>query len=246
MLPSLEKHEQQPPPAPQTRLYLRYVIAIFLTLVLATMGLWVLFSSRLADVERIREQLNDRQTEIFNLANTLDALQTSPTIPVIGIVVSTTPSANSNLPMTSMAESPCAWRWATQTLPELSATIQAEFTLSDGVNIAASALAFGEECLNLDGTVRDFSVMQTDFNVAIILNETSDDGTLGNLLSSILAVLANYPPENTPGPQPGKINFSFNHGTLRREIHTQYEEAIAAYHNGLTGALLLTTLGAAS
>ena len=95
----------------------------------------------------------------------------------------------------------CAWMWATQALPQLSASIQQAVDAKGLLTVQISASAFGENCINSQtNQVRGFATTETDFNVRMTLTDPQDISLAGNELAGLLDVLADLPPESTPGP----------------------------------------------
>jgi hypothetical protein len=118
---------------------------------------------------------------------------------------------------------PCYYSWATQSLPELSAQVQAAMEAANLTGIRVIAEAYGENCYDSQTNLPvHFSAMETDFRVSIEVSTLSDTDLLGNLLEQILNVLDEFPPEMTPGPQPGYIGVRFVLG--EEEINLWFTE----------------------
>ncbi len=148
----------------------------------------------------------------------------------------------------------CGWQWATQPNEALSAEIQRRLAqLLTGIDaVMARAEIFGENCVNTDGSVRYFAGMQTDFRVNIRLQSWDDNNpAVQNVLSAlsreVLIVLADYPPEDTAGPNPGHIRINFSTAsapdTPVYSLWTAYTEAMTALNQNLSGTALLEALG---
>ncbi|MBZ0298576.1 MAG: hypothetical protein K8J31_02495 [Anaerolineae bacterium] len=149
---------------------------------------------------------------------------------------------------------PCGWQWATQPNPNLSAEIQQR--LADrlsGVQISeARAESYGENCLNADGSVRYFAAMQTDFRIIIRVEGLSAATSepvqeiLRPLADDVLAVLADYPPDDTPGPQPGMISLEFSAAAQESpsyRIWTRTDMAMQARNPQLSTSEFFNALG---
>ena len=80
---------------------------------------------------------------------------------------STTPTEAAN----PTAEEPCAYVWANQPLDAVSTALQAGLTAEQAKQIEFTASAYGENCLNADGSVRRFARMQTDLYVTVTLED---------------------------------------------------------------------------
>ncbi len=139
----------------------------------------------------------------------------------------------------------CSWQWATDSLPELSAQIQNVINGNGITGVTVEAAAYGENCIpSVEDATGYFAAMETDFGVTAQIADLNDAETMGNILADVLAVLADFPPENTPGPNPGRITFIFSTPQQeRRQFTAYYTEAVEAVQNGLRGAELLDTLG---
>lgn len=148
----------------------------------------------------------------------------------------------------------CGWQWATQPDEALTRELQTRLTpaLNGIYEVRIRAEIFGENCLNNDGSVRYFVGMQTDFQVNIQLqsweanNPTAVDSALSALVREVLAVLADYPPEVTAGPNAGHIRIDFSTAESADNgvysIWIGYVEAMNALDQHLTGTALLEAL----
>ncbi len=138
---------------------------------------------------------------------------------------------------------PCAFRWASQPLPDLTAQLS-EALAQAGLEVAsARAEAYGENCVDENGQVVYFATMETDFRVTLNVARLDDEAELGRLLDMTLAVLDKFPPEETPGPQPGYIGIAFeaaSGGMLN--LWFQASRADALRRQGLGGVELLEAL----
>ncbi|MEJ5225435.1 MAG: hypothetical protein WHV44_13340 [Anaerolineales bacterium] len=145
-------------------------------------------------------------------------------------------------PDPSNPESPCGWVWASQTLPELSQSVENALRANGLPDASARAEAYGEDCVDSAGNIVRSATMQTDFYITLPAAHLSDSAELGALLEATLDVLAQFPPSQTPGPQPGYIGIAFqaNGEELRLWISpTRLAELRAS---GLSGAALFEAL----
>jgi hypothetical protein len=156
------------------------------------------------------------------------------------------------LPSTTTIESAaCGWMWATQINPELSAQVQQQLmqVLVTVDSVEARAEAFGENCLNADGSVRYFATMQTDFRVMVQISSLplndlpAAEVIVAPIMLDILRVLADYPVGQTPGPMPGQISIEFPAGNKPYWLAVDYNTAMDALDQNLTGNDLLDALG---
>jgi len=137
----------------------------------------------------------------------------------------------------------CYYNWATQPLPELSAQVQIEMETSGLKDITVRAEAFGENCYDSQtNELISFSAMETDFRIAVRVADLDDKDNLGDLLEKILIALDEFPPEATPGPQPGIVSISFQSGGGDMNLQFSFAEGKSAREGGLQGAALLDEL----
>lgn len=134
----------------------------------------------------------------------------------------------------------CYFNWATQPLDDLSTHVQAAMQeVQPGAE--ARAEAYGEDCIYADGHA-DFHAMETDFHVALKVADANDPAELGGLIRRSMDLLASrFPTGQTPGPQPGRVNFRFLSPSAEKNLPVQ----VADYQNlpsGLTDAEIYQTL----
>lgn len=127
----------------------------------------------------------------------------------------------------------CAWVWATESLAELTAQVQDALDEA-GLEASVDASAFGENCLNPDGSVRYFATMQTDFDMTV-------DALTDDTILAVLRVLARFPVESTPGPMPGRVTIRF--ADSGQQLQFQYDQGLDVLNRDLTGRVLLEALG---
>lgn len=102
----------------------------------------------------------------------------------------------------------CGYQWAYQDTPELSVdflqSLQALQPEAQG-----NAFAFGENCLNGDGSIRRFIPMETDFNITLQVNDIADESELGEWIVKVMRIIDDIPPEQIIGPRPGRVSLGF-------------------------------------
>jgi hypothetical protein len=110
----------------------------------------------------------------------------------------------------------CAYRWAYQDLPDLSNEFQSAL---QGLQPGATgyAIAFGEDCVHDDGSAT-FVPMETDFNITLPVDDTTNEAELGDWIVRVMQVIANIPPEKITGPRPGRVSLLFESGAERTGI----------------------------
>ena len=138
---------------------------------------------------------------------------------------------------------PCYYNWDTQSLPDLSAQIQAAIQAAGLTNVTADAEAYGESCYDAQiNKPLSFSAMETDFRVTARVQTLTDKDQLGNLLEQILIVLDGFPTEMTPGPQPGYIGVTFQAGSEELQLWFTFTDGESARATGLHSRALLEDL----
>jgi hypothetical protein len=142
------------------------------------------------------------------------------------------PDGNSSLPTTEPYS--CGYQWAYQDLPELSSdfltSLQALQPEAQG-----NAFAFGENCLRADGSVDRFIPMETDFNITLQVNNTSNASELGEWIVKVMKVINDIPVDQIIGPRPGRVSLRFQSNSA--EAHTTfYIDQYRALSPGLSNA----------
>lgn len=129
-------------------------------------------------------------------------------------------------------------------MPELTNQVQAALEAAGIPGASANVYAFGEDCFDPQtGTVMRFATMETDFDIQLHVASLQDLDALGNLAEQVLAVLDTFPPDSTPGPQPGRIGLIFSRGKEQHRLYFMLEQAEEARGRGLSGRALLEALG---
>ena len=136
----------------------------------------------------------------------------------------------------------CAWSWATQSLPDLTAEIQTAMEAAGLTGITARAEAYGENCITANGAVDHFATMETDFRIRVEVPDLNDTAVLGDLLERILIVLDAYPPGIAPGPNAGYVGITYVSGTTESNLWFTVYEGESARALGLHGADLYNEL----
>jgi hypothetical protein len=126
----------------------------------------------------------------------------------------------------------CGYQWATQELPELSASFQQSIQALQP-EAQASARAFGENCVRADGKVADFLAMETDFNVALRVDDLANESVLGRWIVQIMQVIENIPADQIAGPRPGRVSIVFQSSTAQAVINfyiNQYQDLPSGFN----------------
>jgi hypothetical protein len=114
------------------------------------------------------------------------------------------------IPTTAVPSYPqqCGYQWAQKDLPELSSSFQQSIQMLQP-EAQASAYAFGEDCLQSDGSVAGFSAMETDFNVTLQVTDLANESDLGEWIVKVMQVIKSIPQEQIVGPRPGRVSIRF-------------------------------------
>lgn len=131
----------------------------------------------------------------------------------------------------------CAYMWAYQDLPEISA--QLDQAIKEIIpEASAHATAFGEDCVYADGR-RVFGAMETDIYVTLPVDDLNDTEALGDQVAGIMTViLQRFPPGSVPGGTDGFVEFRFEASdggsTILRVAISRYRHEA----QGMTGSEL--------
>jgi hypothetical protein len=102
----------------------------------------------------------------------------------------------------------CAYQWATQEMPELSAQFLADLQVLQP-EAQGSVFAFGENCSQANSHIIRFIPMETDFNVTLPVSDIMDKAELGGWIVKIMQVIDSVPPDQIMGPRPGRVSIGF-------------------------------------
>lgn len=163
--------------------------------------------------------------------------------PGVTLVPVTAPAQITDTPSQDYTYTECGFVWAREPLGDLSKEFDAALK---EVQPQASgyAEAYGENCINNQGEVVRFAAMETDYYVTLEVENLEDKEALGLLSEQVLGVLAQFPVEDTPGPQPGYVGITFEAPTGELRLWFTRVDAEAALKNGLHGEELFNALQA--
>ena len=147
-----------------------------------------------------------------------------------------------NLPGVAQTQAPsppgdCYYVWASHDLPDLSREVNRALSKMDPA-VTGSAHAFGEDCIDAAGN-SVFLTKETDFRVTVQVGSLRDEAALGFWIVKVMAVIEGLPPAGVPGPQPGRVEFTFQKNK-NEVLHIQV--SIQEYRDlepGISGAELL-------
>jgi hypothetical protein len=155
----------------------------------------------------------------------------------------TAPVILTDTPVQDIPSTECGFVWAREPQPELSQEF--DKALKKALPQASGrAEAYGENCLNSQGQVVRFAAMETDYYVTLQVETLEDKQALGKLIEQVLGVLAQFPVETTPGPQPGYVGIAFKAPSDELNLWFTRRDAEAALENGLRGEELFNSLQA--
>ena len=120
----------------------------------------------------------------------------------------------------------CGYQWANEDLPELSGSFQQSIQVLQP-EAQASAYAFGENCVRSDGSVASFLAMETDFNIALQVDDLANESVLGKWIVQVMQVIEDIPAEQIVGRRPGRVSIVFQSSTAQSVINfyvNQYKE----------------------
>jgi heat shock protein HslJ len=138
--------------------------------------------------------------------------------------------------------------WSSHQLDGLSQQVQVALDEAGIEWAEATAEAYGEDWFEggeAGGAPKlcNFSIMETDFHVALPVESLADLDGLGSLLARVLAVLDRFPPEDTPGQQPGRVSVAFvSPGNEEIWLWFSVTEGVQVRENGPIGSALLEAL----
>lgn len=140
------------------------------------------------------------------------------------------------------ADQPCAYMWASQELPELTTQLQAFFDTRVDFELQVSATAFGENCVNEDGSLREFLRMSTDVQFSISV-ETIDKAVEAERAAQILDGIETYQTANPEVKLDGTLSLQFIDAQKQLSAYSvPLPAALAAAQAGLRGDELMKVL----
>jgi hypothetical protein len=139
---------------------------------------------------------------------------------------------------------PFFYSWSRNPLDDLSMHVQSALNAAGVTGANAYAEAYGEDELSQGtGAFCEFLPMETDFYVTLSVDTLTDPEVLGPSVEKVLTVLDRFPPEETPGPQPGYASITLVMGEEKSHLRFRVTTATEARGRGLEGARLLEALG---
>jgi len=162
-------------------------------------------------------------------------------LPILMIACFLPVSINTS-PPTPTTENPCAFVEGRKTLEDISKQLLDKLT-SAGLPVeSARAEAYGENCIAEDGSIVRFAARETDFYVTLTAANLTDDSSLGSLLEQTLAVIDQFPADQTPGTNPGYVGITFKAGQQEQNLWFMQTQINDLRTQGLKGAELYRAL----
>ena len=114
----------------------------------------------------------------------------------------------------------CAYVWAYQGLPDLSAQIDQAIKQIQS-DASGRAEAYGENCVYTSSGQATFSAMETDFYFAINVKDLKDDNELGTWIINMMKIVEALPSSAMAGPQAGFVEFTFKVKDDQKSLRVQ-------------------------
>jgi len=143
---------------------------------------------------------------------------------------------------TPVVEEPCGFVEGRQTLKDISEQFTGKLKEAGLPNESARAEAYGENCIAADGHIVRFAARETDFYITLTVTDLSDETQLGDLLEKALAVIDQFPVDQTPGPNPGYVGITYKAGEQLQNLWFMQTKVADLRKQGLQGAALYQAL----
>jgi hypothetical protein len=155
------------------------------------------------------------------------------------------PSSNEETepPSQDYGSGECAFMWANKLLPDLSEQFNQALKAVES-DAEGYAQAYGENCVTGTGEVVSFHVMETDFYITLKVESLDDHQILGEWIEKVIGVLADFPVDETPGPQPGYVGITFETSEDSLRLWVTQTEVESALESGKRGEELFNAIQA--
>ena len=163
------------------------------------------------------------------------------TVPGTDAGLNITPTAQVVPPPQNNESVECAFVWANDPLPELSEAFNKALKEIQS-DAEGYAQAYGENCVTAQGEVVRFLAMETDFYITLNVENLEDRQALGDGVEQVMEVMAEFPTDETPGPQPGYIGITFEATGDSLRLWIMRAEIETALANGLRGEELFNAM----
>ena len=175
------------------------------------------------------------------LLNACNFPEVNDPVPDLTVVPDTELAPLTGTPSPDQTFPECGYAWARQPLDDLSRDFK-QVLMEVQPQADGRAEAYGENCINNQGEAVRFLAMETDFYVTIKVQDLEDKQALGDLVEEVLGVVAEFPVEQTPGPQPGYVGITFEASGDELRLWFTQRDAEAALEKGLRGEELFIAL----
>ncbi len=160
-------------------------------------------------------------------------------------LTATSPAAGAGSTQTPilLTGTPCTYIANMHPFPELASRFMADLDAA-GIDVKeVIAEGDGEDCLNyLTNKFQYFRIRRTNFYITLLVSSLSNAAELGNNLSTMIGILAGYSSEEIPENNEGIVTVTFISGADNVTIRFNYNQALEARRQGLTGAAIYNWL----
>ena len=139
-------------------------------------------------------------------------------------------------------EAMCAFMEGRQNLKDISSQLLEKLKNASLPVKTARAEAYGENCVAADGSVVRFSARETDYYITLTVADLQDEAALGALLEQSLAIINQFPVDQTPGPNPGYVGIGFETTADVQNLWFTRQQASDLLAQGMKGAELYRAL----
>ena len=133
----------------------------------------------------------------------------------------------------------CAYVWAYQGLPEVTAQIDQAIKQIQP-EASGQAEAFGENCVYTSTGQATFGAMETDFHFTIHVKDLKDDNELGTWIINTMKIVEALPASSIAGHQPGSVEFTFKSSGDQRILRVPIDKYKSLPENLNTGDIIPT------
>jgi hypothetical protein len=139
-------------------------------------------------------------------------------------------------------EALCAFMEGRQNLEAISSQLVDKLKNATLPLKTARAEAYGENCIAEDGSLVRFAARETDYYITFTVASLQDEAALGALLEQSLAIINQFPVDQTPGPNPGYVGIGFETAADVQNLWFTRQQAGDLLAQGLRGAELYRAL----
>jgi hypothetical protein len=160
-------------------------------------------------------------------------------VTAVGIPV----TAPSQATLQALTAQPCNFLWTTQDLPEVTSAAQNAFarvpTLAD---VTVRAQAYGENCLEPDGSVRYFNATTTDFYLTTEIDSLGNLNLVAQIVMAALDAL-DAPMSVTLPSKMGYLELTLIANETRGTLRSTFDQITFSRTQMLTGGAFVDAIG---